>query len=177
MQARTGLLALLSAVTLLSACAPTGTPQLMNLRSSTDGPDEFAVLPPKSLELPTDLTSLPQPTPGGVNLTDRNPAGDAIVALGGKAIKPSAGYAAADAGLVGFTSRFGASADIRGQLAAEDLVWRQKHQGLILQRLIGLSVYYQAYAPLSLDPYAELAFWRARGVATPAAPPKVGKPR
>ena len=174
MQARTGLLALLSAAMLLSACAPS-PPHLMNLRSSTDGPDEFAVLPPKSLQMPTDLTGLPQPTPGGANLTDRNPASDAIVALGGKVAVPTAGYPAADAGLVGFADRFGTSADIRSQLAEEDLVWRQKHQGLLLQWLFALPTYFQAYAPLSLDPYAELAYWRALGVSTPAAPPKAGK--
>ena len=171
MQARTGLIALLSAVTLLSACAPTGTPQLMNLRSSTDGPDEFAVLPPKSLEMPKDLTQLPTPTLGGVNLTDRNPANDAIVALGGKVTQLTSGYPATDAGLVSFASRFGAVPDIRSALAAEDLKWRQTHRGLLLQRWFGLSVYYQAYAPLSLNPYAELAYWRAQGVPTPSAPP------
>lgn len=175
MQARTGLLALVGAVTLLSACAPS-TPQLMNLRSSTGGPDEFAILPPKSLEMPGNLAALPPPTPGGANLTDRDPAGDAILALGGKVAKPAAGYPAADVGLVGFVGRFGAPpSDIRDQLAADDLIWRQKHQGLLLQRWFNMDVYFKAYAPLALEPYAELQFWRDRGVATPAAPPKAGR--
>ena len=170
MPARTGLLALAGAVMLLSACA-SSTPQLMNLRSTTGGPDEFAILPPKSLEMPVNLAALPPPTPGGANLTDRDPSGDAIAALGGTASKPGAGTPAADAGLVGFVYRFGTPVNIRSQLAAEDLAWRQDNQGLLLQRLFNMNVYYLAYAPLALDPYAELSFWRNRGVATPAAPP------
>lgn len=172
MRARSGLIAGLGAVLLLSACAPE-TPELMNLRSSTGGPDEFGVLPPKSLELPDNLAALPVPTPGGANLTDRDPEGDAILALGGTPQAAGTGYPAADAGLVAFAYRFGTpGSDIRAQLAAEDLEWRRTHQGLLLQRLFNMNVYYLAYAPLALDPYAELQIWRAAGVATPAAPPK-----
>ena len=46
-------------------------PQLMNLRSSTNGPDEFSIVPPKPLEMPEDLAALPEPTPGGENRTDQ----------------------------------------------------------------------------------------------------------
>jgi hypothetical protein len=176
MQARTGLLALLGAVTLLSACAPSGTPHLMNPRSTTGGPDEFAILPPKGLEMPKDLAALPPPTPGGANLTDRDPTGDAIIALGGKVAKPTSGYPAADAGLVGFADRFGAvPADIRAELAAADLQWRQTHQGLLLQRWFNMNTYFEAYLPFALDQYGELQYWRSQGVATPAAPPHVTK--
>jgi hypothetical protein len=175
MTARSGFIAGLGAVLLLSACAPE-TPELMNLRSSTGGPDEFAILPPKSLELPENLAALPPPTPGGSNLTDRDPAGDAILALGGKPSTPGEGYPAADAGLVAFANRFGTpSSNIRAQLAAEDLEWRRTHQGLLLQRWFNLNVYYQAYLPLALNPYAELQVWRAAGVATPSAPPKTSR--
>ena len=72
-------LALAGAVVLaLSACGRSDkAPQLMNIRS--DGtPDEFAILPPKALEMPTDLAALPEPTPGGANLTDHNPQADAV---------------------------------------------------------------------------------------------------
>ena len=73
-----------AAMLLLSACGPGKTPQLMNVRSATNGPDEFSILPPLALELPEDLAALPEPTPGGENLTDPRPFDDAIVALGGK---------------------------------------------------------------------------------------------
>ena len=110
----------------LAACGNAGRdPQLMNLRSSTDGPDEFAILPPKGLELPPDLALLPEPTPGGGNLTDQRPLDDAILALGGK---PGAG-GGGDAGLVTYAARHGVQAGIRDTLAAEDLRYRQSHGG------------------------------------------------
>lgn len=166
MQARNGLLALICAA-MLSACAASGTPELMNLRSATDGPDEFAILPPLGLEMPPDVAALPEPTPGGANLTDRDPKADAIAALGGK---PGAG-GAGDQGLVNYTARFGLIDGIRDLLAAEDLDWRRRHDGRLLERLFAVSVYYKAYRDFQLNQFQELAFWRARGVATPSAPP------
>ena len=145
-------------------------PHLMNLRSSTDGPDEFSILPPKGLELPPDLAALPEPTPGGSNLTDQHPMDDAIVALGGD---PGAG-AASNGGLVTYASRHGVAAGIRETLAAEDLRYRQTHGGRPLEKLFRVNTYYKAYARFWLDVYAELARWRAAGVATPSAPPKNG---
>ena len=64
----------------LAACGDKGAPQLMNLRSG-QGPDEFAIVPPKPLEMPQDLAALPDPTPGGFNRTDQNPEADAAIAL------------------------------------------------------------------------------------------------
>ena len=70
---------------LLTACGSGDkVPHLMNLRSSTDGPDEFAILPPKALSMPTDIAALPDPTPGGANRTDPHPQDAAVGALGGK---------------------------------------------------------------------------------------------
>jgi hypothetical protein len=156
---------------MLSACASGGTPHLMNLRSATDGPDEFAILPPKALEMPKDLTALPAPEPGGANLSDRNPEADAIAALGGKVAKPAGGIAAADQGLVAYADRKGLTADIRSLLAAEDLDWRKHHDGRLLERVFAVSVYYRAYRDFALDQFQALQFWRAQGVATPSAPP------
>lgn len=172
MQGRTALLALLGAAMLLSACASSDAPpRLMNLRAPSNGPDEFAILPPRALEMPTSLTDLPPPTPGGANLTDPDPRGDAIAALGGKPGKPSAGIPAVDAGLVRYAGRYGGSTDIRQLLASEDLTWRRQHNGRLLERLFGSNIYFRVYAPFALDQFAELAFWRAHGVATPSAPP------
>lgn len=160
------------ALVALSACGGGNkTPHLMNLRSTTDGPDEFAVLPPKALAMPTDLTALPDPTPGGANLTDQHPMDDAIVALGGKP-RAAGGIPAADAGLVRYADRNGGSPDIRAALAADDLAFRKKHPGKLLERAFGLTTYFNAYRAMWLDAYAELARWRAVGVRTPSAPPE-----
>jgi hypothetical protein len=156
----------------LSACgAHKGVPHLMNLRSSNNGPDEFALLPPKALALPEDLTALPDPTPGGENLTDQHPLDDAIVALGGK-VPAVSGIPASDTGLVRYAGRAGGIADIRASLAADDLAWRKKHPGKVLERAFSLTTYFDAYKAMWLDTYAELQRWRDAGVRTPSAPPK-----
>ncbi|MDZ7905685.1 MAG: DUF3035 domain-containing protein [Cypionkella sp.] len=139
----------------------------MNLTTDSNGPDEFAILPAKPLEMPKDLAVLPAPTPNGTNLVDQNPMGDAIVALGGK---PRAA-GAADGGIVNYASRSGVTQDIRGILAAEDFDYRQRNTGRLLERLFKVNTYFKAYRRQSLDQDAELARWRAQGVATPSAPP------
>ena len=154
----------------LSACGGSDQPNLMNLRASGNGPDEFAILPAKPLQLPPDLKALPAPTPGGSNITDPTPEADAIVALGGK---PGAG--ANDAALVAYAGRQGLSADIRQVLAAEDLEYRRKNDGRLLERLFDVNVYYKAYQPMALDQHAELARWRRLGAPTPSAPPEAEK--
>ena len=161
-----------AALVALASCGGAGkVPHLMNLRSTTNGPDEFGILPPKSLTLPTDLTALPDPTPGGENRTDQHPMDDAVVALGGKVRPMAAGVPAADGGLVNYAARQGITADIRDALARDDLKYRQEHRGKLLERAFGLNVYYGAYRGYWLDAYAELARWRQAGVATPSAPP------
>lgn len=149
----------------MAACGG-GEPELMNLRAG-DGPDEFGILPPKALELPPDLATLPAPTPGGANLTDPNPRAEAIAALGGN---PSGGVAG-DAALLNYTARYGRAADIRQTLAAEDYAFRDQNRGRVLERLFNKTVYYRSYRNMSLDQTAELKRWRARGVPTPSAPP------
>ena len=168
-------LTLASAVLLvLTACGSADqAPRLMNLRASADGPDEFAIVPPKALTSPVDLTALPEPTPGGSNLTDQTPEADAIVALGGRVPLAVGGIPAADAAIANYAARKGRTADIRSILAAEDLQFRQSNQGRLLERLFRVTTYYQAYAPFALSAYDELARWRAAGVATPSAPPRI----
>jgi hypothetical protein len=157
-----------SCVAMLAACGGGDkAPHLMNLRSSTAGPDEFGILPPKALTMPKDLAALPDPTPGGANLTDPTPNADAIVALGGK---PDGG-AGGDAALMAQAGRYGVEAGIRQTLAGEDLQWRRDNNGRILERLFNVNVYYKAYRDQSIDQHAELWRWRQRGVKTPSAPP------
>ncbi|MCB5408596.1 DUF3035 domain-containing protein [Pseudogemmobacter faecipullorum] len=174
MQAKTGRSAVALALTLVvAACSPPlegDRTDLMRLRSK-DGPDEFAILPPKALEMPGALNDLPPPTPGGSNRTDQRPLDDAVIALGGK---PGAGggIPAADAAIAGHTGRFGTESGIRGQLAADDLTYRQKRPGRVFDRLFGNNSYYSAYEKQSLDQQSEIEYWRARGLLTPSAPPR-----
>ncbi|MDD8023546.1 MAG: DUF3035 domain-containing protein [Paracoccaceae bacterium] len=162
-----------AAVLLLSACGGRDKePVLMHLRASGSGPDEFAILPTKPLQMPDDLAALPEPTPGGANLTDPTPEADAAVALGGNPARlKTNGIPAGDGALVNYAGRFGSDAAIRTQLSSEDLEYRRKNDGRLLERLFNVNVYFKAYAPMSLDQEAELERWRKLGIRTPAAPP------
>ncbi|KPQ16931.1 MAG: Beta-barrel assembly machine subunit BamF [Rhodobacteraceae bacterium HLUCCO18] len=159
--------ALLGASMLTLVACSSGTPQLMNLRNTEEGPDEFAVLPTAPLEVPENLASLPEPTPGARNRVDPDPEGDAIAALGGNAGRAGG----AGANLMNHATRFGVSSDIRPVLAAEDEEFRRRNDGLILERMFGTNVYFEAYRRQALDRYAELERLRRMGVRTPAAPP------
>lgn len=152
-------------------------PQLMNLRSPTNGPDEFSIVPPKPLEMPEDLAALPEPTLGGENRTDPRPKDDAVLALGGTPRSAAAGIPASDGALVSYAARGGVAGDIRPTLAGEDLEYRRKNNGRLLERIFGLNVYYRAYAKQSLNQQAELERWRAAGAGTPSAPPRKASER
>lgn len=165
--------AVVALVAALAGCSSDGTPELMNLRSNTAGPDEFGILPPKELELPPDLASLPDPTPGGSNLTDQNPRADAIIALGGTPRAQDGSVPASDQGLINHVRRFGVLSGVREVLAAEDLEWRQRNKGRPLEQLFNVNVYFNAYEDMALDQQAELERWRQAGVATPSAPPRL----
>jgi hypothetical protein len=170
MQATRGRAAIaLLAVLCLVACG-NGDPQLMNLRSG-EGPDEFGIVPPKPLEMPEDLSALPEPTPGGASRTDRNPEAEAVIALGGTP-GVSNGIPAGDSALYSHAARYGVESGIRSTLASEDLQWRRDNNGRILERLFNVNVYYKAYRSQRLDQQAELARWRALGVRNPSAPPR-----
>lgn len=146
--------------------------RLMNLKSGQDGPDEFAILPTKPLSMPPDLALLPTPTPGGANITDPTPLGDAVGALGGNPTRlANNGVGAADGGLVSYASRYGVQPGIRGELAQADAEWRSKHSRRLLERLAQTSVYMRAYRPMTLGSNAELLRWRRAGAQTPSAPP------
>lgn len=155
----------------LAACGNRdGVPSLMNIRSTTSGPDEFGIIPPKPLEMPEDLAALPEPTPGGANRTDRDPQAEAVAALGGN-LGSRDGVNTAHAGLYAYASRYGVTAGIRETLAAEDLEYRRQNDGRLLERLFNVNVYYKAYEEQSLDQQAELWRWRRAGAKTPSAPP------
>lgn len=163
-------LAMLAAGLLLSACGDRENPRLMNLRSPHDGPDEFAILPTKPLEMPKDFAALPDPTPGGPNLVDQAPLDDAVIALGGR---PGAG--GGDAALVAAAGRHGVSGGIRDQLAADDAQFRRGKRPRVLERLFGTSTYHRAYEGQALDADEELARWRKVDRRTPQATPEYAR--
>ncbi|MCU9848530.1 DUF3035 domain-containing protein [Defluviimonas sp. WL0024] len=175
MAARRGIcgIALASVVLALSACGGSEDPKLLNIRSQSRSPDEFTVLPSKPLQMPEDLASLPEPTPGGSNITDPTPEADAVAALGGNpaALAPGGSVPASNGALVSYAGRYGTASDIRRVLAAEDLDYRRRHDGRLLERAFNVNVYFKAYRPMSLDQHAELARWRAAGARTETAPP------
>ena len=149
-----------------AACSRGETPSLMNLRQTGDGPDEFAILPTRPLEMPENFAELPPPTLGGTNRTDPDPEADAIAALGGNVDR-----GAAAGGVVSYVSRFGVASDIRGVLAAEDEDFRRDHNPRLLERVFAITTYYNAYEDVALDQYSELSRMRRAGVRTVAAPP------
>jgi Protein of unknown function (DUF3035) len=158
-----------AALAALSACDK-GDPELMNIR--TDAPDEFSILPTKPLEAPEDYAALPEPTPGGINLADPQPKADAIAALGGRPELLDGGRIyAGEQTLLSYASRYGVPANIRDTLAAEDLEWRRENNGLFLERVFNVNVYFSSYKPMSLDQHLELDRLRDKGVRTPSAPP------
>jgi len=157
----------------LSACSRDKEPELMNIRANRGTPDEFLILPNKPIEIPEDLASLPQPAPGGKNRVDPTPHEDAVAALGGNPARLAAsGAPRADAGLIARATRFGVASDIRQTLAAEDLEYRRRNDGRLLERWFNVNVYYKAYRKQSLDQHAELWRWRRAGVRTVGAPPE-----
>ncbi len=74
--------------------------------------------------------------------------------------------------MVNYVSRFGVTPNIRGSLATEDLEFRRKNDGRVLERVFNVNVYFKAYRKQSLDQYAELERLRRLGVRTNSAPPE-----
>ena len=163
-------IALTMTMLLLAACST--DPHLMSVTSDSNGPDEFGIVPTKPLQMPEDLSALPAPTPGGTNITDATPLGDAVAALGGNPGQLAAqGIGASDGALVNYASRLGRDPCIRIITAREDLEWRSRHGRRLLEVLARTNVYYRAYEPMTLNSWTELERWRPTGVLLPAAPP------
>lgn len=164
---------LIATVAVLSACGNRNKdPDLLNIRTGQATPDEFGILPTKPLEAPEDYAALPEPTPGGRNRVDPTPHEDAVAALGGNpAALTRSGVPAGEGALHAHVTRFGVTPAIRQTLAAEDLEYRRKNDGRLMERLFNVNVYFRAYKPYSLDQHAELQRWRQAGARTPSAPP------
>jgi hypothetical protein len=145
---------------------------LRQLRSSDNGPDEFSVLPTKPLQSPDNYNSLPAPTPGGRNLVDQNPRGDAVASLGGSpAALEGAGVPARDAALVRHAGRNGVPTDIRATVAQEDREYRQRRGRFQKLRIFVKNKYNSVYEPQTLNSVRTNKAYRRVGVPTPSAPP------
>ncbi|MGH1370107.1 MAG: DUF3035 domain-containing protein [Maritimibacter sp.] len=156
-------------LTALAACSQS-EPKLMNIRDDT--PDEFSIRPTKPLEAPDSYTELPTPTPNGTNRVDKNPFADAVSALGGDPARVERGAIyAGEQTLVSHARQYATTANIRETVAEEDLEYRRKNNGKLLERLFSVNVYYGSYAKQSLDQHRELDRLRKAGVWTPTAPP------
>ncbi len=150
----------------LAACS--GGQATRSGSAAKSGADEFSVMTMNPLDMSVTGGALPVPTPGGTNLAEPDPMANAMRALGGHAAT-GVGIPAADAALIARVSRYGVPADIRQTLAAEDAS-RRKVRGFF--GLFGRGEkYFRIYAAMALDAYAELARFRAAGVAVPSAPP------
>jgi len=154
----------------LAGCSR-GDPGLMNIKQPrSEGPDEFAIVPSKPLEMPADFAALPAPTPGGSNLTDPTPEADVALALGGNPEVLT--RRSSDGALVAYSTRYGVDTSIRNRLAAEDDQYRRENRGRFLERLLQINTYYDAYEPMELDQYSELERMRRAGIRTSAVPPE-----
>ncbi|QBX33334.1 DUF3035 domain-containing protein [Paracoccus liaowanqingii] len=153
----------------LAGCS--GGATLNNFKSGQSSPDEFAILPTRSLAMPPDLAVLPAPTPGGANITDPNPLGDAVAALGGSPERlANRGVGAPDQALVAHAGRGGSDPQIRARLAEADADWRARNGRRPLERIAGTPVYQRAYAPMALDAATEQLRWQRAGAITSTAP-------
>ncbi|MBR9765886.1 MAG: DUF3035 domain-containing protein [Rhodobacteraceae bacterium] len=163
--------AIVLSICALAACGK-GDGTLRYFAASGAGPEEFDVVPTKQLETPASYAELPTPTPGGSNLVDPRPKGDAVAALGGR---PSAlednGVGAADGGLVSYASRAGVDPQIRATLAEEDADFRRRRARFNNLRPFKLDQYYRAYEEQSLDPRLVAQQWVRRGIPVPSYPP------
>lgn len=161
-------LALVLIVTIVGACANQG---LVQVRSTTAGPDEFMVEPKAELETPENFSSLPPPTPGQGNRADIDPMAGMMVELGGRQSDPNGPIPASDGALVTAASRYGVSPDIRNSLAAEDAQFRSRQSRFTQFQLFPENLYYDVYRDQALDARATADAWRRSGARTPSYPP------
>ncbi|MBK0326214.1 DUF3035 domain-containing protein [Rhodobacteraceae bacterium F11138] len=162
-------LMILGAGVMLAGC---GNKPLHDLRTNSQGPDEFMVLPVKPLTAPQDYDVLPAPTPGGKNLVDQNPKADAIAALGGKpSALESTGVPSSDGALVASAGRYGVPANTRAALAQSDADFRKRQGRMSGFKLFPVDRYSQIYKRESIEPFYINERFRRSGFGTPTAPP------
>ena len=156
--------------TLLIACSRNADrePDLVNFGRQAS-PDEFGIVPSQQIVIPDRIGALPEPLPGGGNRVDVDPQGNAVSALGGQLRRnlEDGRIPRSELDLVTHAGRHGNSSEIKSILAEEDLQYRRDNDGLPLERLFAVNVYYDSYLPLALDSEAEAERLRSAGVAVP----------
>lgn len=141
--------------------------------NADSGPDEFGIVPTKPLELPDDFAALPEPTPGGRNLTDSRPEKDAVAALGGRPERlDSTRVGAGEAALLAATERNGTAANIRTVLAEEDKEFRKQNGPKLLERWFNVNTYLKSYDDETLPARRTNELLRRKGVKTPTVSPE-----
>lgn len=169
---------ILIACTGLAACGgvkrdPDKSFPLHKIRPTSNGPDEFTIVPGKPLETPPSFVELPDPTPGGKNRTDQTPEADAVAALGGNpAALEDRGVGRGDGSLVAATTKRGVDPNIRTTLAAEDEDFRYRKWVFSRFRIFGSDEYFRAYEKQSINRRKTESLWRRAGAVTPSAPPE-----
>lgn len=153
----------------LSACANKG---LRDLRTDSKGPDEFMITPSSPLQEPANYGTLPPPTPGQANLTDRSARSEGVTAFGGAPQALAGGVDGRDGALVNHASRLGVTPGIRAVLAEADAAFRKRKARFTQIRIVPVDRYEQAYKRQALDAAAEASKWRRAGARTPSAPPR-----
>lgn len=84
------------------------------------GPDEFTVVKKKPLEMPTDMSALPEPEPGAPSLVDPTPERDAQIALTGHAQDVAASGSSSEASLLQAAGAGAADPEIRKKLKEDE---------------------------------------------------------
>jgi hypothetical protein len=161
-------LAIILTLTSLAACSNQG---LVQLNSTSRGPDEFIVEPKAELVVPDRLDQLPPPTPGQGNRTDIDPIAGVVTALGGRPTDANAPVPSSDGALVSAASRFGVTPDIRTSLAVEDAEFRRKQSRFTQFRLFNENLYSRVYKSQALDARGTAEAWQRAGARTPSFPP------
>ena len=162
---------ILVASAVIAGCSNQG---LRDLRTNSDGPDEFMVMPVLPLSEPQNYEDLPAPTPGGRNLTDIQPINNAIIALGGRLNSDRGGnIPLSDEALVKYANRVGVLPSIREIIFQEDEAFRKRRGRFSQFQLFRVNRYDQVYAPQILDPFVEKLRFRRSGITVPSAPPVI----
>ena len=158
----------------ITSCGPSD-PNLFSLKNYGEGPDEFALVTLREIQMPESFSTLPVPTLGCSNLTDVNPQEDVILALGGSLSAKNGNKHKDDKLFEDTASRFGLNENIREELLSEDREFRLKNRGLLFERLASMNVYFKAYSSMTLDSEEELARLNKLGVKILANPPVKAK--
>jgi hypothetical protein len=166
----------LIAALFVSACGGgSGDPQRQSILRTVGlrqpPPDEFLVVERRPLTLPTNLSDLPPPDPGGRNIVDPHPREEVSALLNGAGtpVPASGALSPGETAFVAAAGGDGVDPAIRATLAAEDVALREVRR-YALQTLFGQRTY-DPYREELLDPFVETGRLRAAGVQTPAAPP------